>query len=72
MLHEGAREYVLKETSPGHYVPVEITVLNETRDQVYALGNLAPDNRVVERGAILLKPVVHQILAAAPVPARAR
>ena len=64
MLHEGIREFVLKEVGPGRYAPEEITVVNETRDQVYALGNLSPGDRVVERGAILIKPMVHSILKA--------
>ena len=63
MLHEGLREYVLKEISPGRYEPMEISVVNETSDQVFALGNLVPGDRAVESGAILLKPLVHQILA---------
>lgn len=57
MLHEGLREFVLKETAPGRFRPEEITVVNETKDQVYALGDLAPGERVVERGAILVKPI---------------
>jgi hypothetical protein len=64
MLHEGLREFVLKETAPGRFVPVEITVVNETKDQVYALGDIAPGDRIVERGAILIKPMVHSILKA--------
>jgi hypothetical protein len=62
MLHEGLREFVLKEVAPNQYQPEEITVVNETRDEVYALGNLAPGDRVIERGAILLKPAVHQMI----------
>lgn len=65
MLHEGLREYVLKEVSPGHFEPVEITVVNETSERVFALGNLVAGERIVERGAILLKPLVHQILSEA-------
>ena len=65
MLHEGLREYVLKEVSPGHSEPVEITVVNETSERVFALGNLVAGERIVERGAILLKPLVHQILSEA-------
>jgi hypothetical protein len=65
MLHEGLREYVLKEIAPGKYLPLEIVVINETRDQVFALGDLVPGDRVVDRGAILLKPVIHQYLEAA-------
>lgn len=66
MLHEGIREYVLKELAPNQFVPEEIVVLNETNDQVYALGNLVPGDRVIERGAILLKPVMHQFLERTP------
>jgi hypothetical protein len=62
MLHEGLREYVMKEVSPGEFTPQEVVVVNETNDQVYALGDLAPGDRIIERGAILLKPAVHQII----------
>jgi hypothetical protein len=66
MLHEGLREFVMKETGPGLYTPEEITVVNETRDQVYAIGNLSPGDRIIESGAILLKPLIHQILERQP------
>jgi hypothetical protein len=62
MLHEGLREFVLKEIAPNRYMPEEITVVNETREEVYALGNLVPGDHIIERGAILLKPIVHQII----------
>lgn len=64
MLHEGLREYVLKEIAPHRYAPSEITVVNETPDQVFALGALNPGDRIIGSGAILLKPIVHEILAA--------
>lgn len=63
MLHEGIRDFVLKESGPGQYQPVQITVLNETLEKVYALGALSPGDHVIERGAILLKPILHQIEA---------
>ena len=72
MLHEGKREYVMKEIAPGRYEPKEITVVNETRDQVFALGDLIPGDKVVERGAILLKPTIHQILVEAKEVSRVR
>jgi hypothetical protein len=62
MLHEGLREYLLKEVGPGRYRPIEITVVGETADHVFALGDLAPGDRVVEKGAILLKPLVRQLI----------
>lgn len=64
MLHEGLRDFVLKETAPGQFRPEEITVVNESKDQVYALGDIRPGDRIVERGAILMKPMVHSILRA--------
>jgi hypothetical protein len=65
MLHEGVKEYVMKEISPGKFQAKEITVLNETPNQVFALGDLSPGDRVVERGAILLKPTIHEMIVQA-------
>ena len=64
MLHEGVREYILKEIAQGQYQPEEVTVLNETKDHVYAIGELAPGDRIIEQGAILLKPIIHEALEA--------
>lgn len=61
MVHEGLNEYVLKEISPGKYKPVKITVVSESTNKIYAIGDLSGHDRVIERGAILLKPVVHQL-----------
>lgn len=62
LLHEGAYEYVLKETGPYQFIPQVITIGEGTPDEVDVIQGLAPDDKVAMRGAILLKPVLHELL----------
>jgi hypothetical protein len=62
LLHEGRQEYILKYLGQGHYHPVPVFVLDTVDEQVLVIGNLKPGDRIVSRGAILLKPLLHQVL----------
>ena len=62
LLHEGVYEYVLKEIGPYQFIPQVITIGEGTPDEVDVIQGLAPDDKVAMRGAILLKPVLHELL----------
>lgn len=62
LLHEGIYEYVLKETGPGRFVPEIVTIGEGTPDEVDVVEGLRPGERIVVRGAILLKPLLHELI----------
>lgn len=62
LLHEGTNEYVLREVGPSQFVPQAITIGEGTPDEVDVIEGLSPDDKVVMRGAILLKAVLHELL----------
>ncbi len=61
-IHEGVREYVWKETAPGRFAPQTVSLIDSTPDEASVLG-LAPGDRIVGRGAILLKPLLDELRA---------
>jgi hypothetical protein len=62
LLHEGAREYVLKEVAPAQFSAVNVSITEETPDQAMVLG-LNSGDRIIGVGAILLKPELHFLLS---------
>lgn len=60
-VHEGAREYVWREAGAGRFEPRRVSVLEATPEQASVLG-LSPGDRIVGRGAILLKPLLRPAL----------
>lgn len=61
-VHEGVREYVWTETAPGRFAAREVSLVDATPTEAFVLG-LEPGDRVVARGAILLKPLLKAALA---------
>ncbi|HEX4048652.1 MAG TPA: hypothetical protein VH309_12485 [Elusimicrobiota bacterium] len=61
-VHEGASEYVWKESSPGRFEARSVSFVDSTPDEVAVLG-LEPGDRIVASGAILLKPLLRRVLA---------
>lgn len=61
-IHIGAREYVWKVTGPGEFAAQSVSVVDSTPDDLSVLG-LSPGDRIVTRGAILLKPLLEPLLA---------
>ncbi len=64
LLHEGQREYLLEQLSPGEYTPVPVVVLDTIDDSVLVIGKIKAGEEIVSRGSILVKPIVHQLLRA--------
>jgi cobalt-zinc-cadmium efflux system membrane fusion protein len=62
VLHEGSREYVFKELGSGEYAPQSVAIIDESENSAEVLGNLKPSDRIVARGAILLKPILSVLL----------
>lgn len=62
ILHEGIHEYVLKQAGPQEFVPRAITIGEGDPDEMEVVTGLFPDDTIVGRGAILLKPFLHQWL----------
>lgn len=62
ILHEGVQEFVMKELSPGHYEPLSVSIISEQSGMTEILGDLRPGDRVVQSGAILLKPVLPELI----------
>lgn len=61
LLNEGLREFVYKEVSPGQFVAKHVAVVGETANEVYVLGDISSGDRLIGRGAILLKPLAHSL-----------
>jgi|GEM_PF-1776633 len=61
LLHEGAREYVIKQLSPGILTAAGVSVIQDSDKEVWVMGIQANDI-LVGSGAILLKPALHTIL----------
>lgn len=61
-VHEGTSEYVWREVSPGRFEARGVSFIDSTPDEASVLG-LEPGDRVVARGAILLKPLLRGVLA---------
>ena len=61
-VHEGTQEFVWKEVAPGQFEARNISLVEETPDEASVLG-LNPGDRIVARGAILLKPLLKPLLA---------
>src|SRR5262249_42326022 len=68
LLHVGERDYALVEAEPGTWRITQVRTGELRGDQVEVLSGVKSGERVVGRGAILLKPVVVQALQS---PARA-
>jgi hypothetical protein len=63
LLHEGLYDYVLKAEAPNRFVPTRVTVEEESPDRVEILTGMSRQDKIVGRGAILLKPYIHQMMA---------
>lgn len=63
LLHEGAQEYLLQETGHGAFKPRKISILDSSAQSALVIGDIKPGDRVLSRGAILLKPFLHQLLS---------
>lgn len=61
-VHEGTQEYVWKQVAPGEFAAQDVSVVDATPDAAAVLG-LEPGDRIVARGAILLKPLLKPLLA---------
>ncbi len=61
ILHEGLNEFVLKETSLGHYRLTPVFIVDETPDSAHVMG-LSFGDSIVASGAILLKPELHNFV----------
>ena len=61
-IHEGTQEYVWKEVAPAQFTAQNVSMVDATPDEVSVLG-LHPGDRIVGRGAILLKPLLKRLLA---------
>lgn len=68
LLHEGANEYVMKEINPGQFVPENVSIIGESGGSTEVIGNFKPGDRVIQNGAILLKPVLQTLLNAGSKP----
>lgn len=62
ILHEGVQEYVMREVTPGKYEPQTISIVSENAGSAEILSQLQENDRVIETGAILLKPVLPELL----------
>lgn len=62
VLHEGMREYVLKEISPRHYRLAPVVIVDESPDMAQVFGVNAGE-AIVGSGAILLKPEIHNFIS---------
>jgi hypothetical protein len=65
VLHEGRQEYLLQELEPGRYRPQPVYILDTMQDSVLVIGNIKAGEKIISRGAILLKPLLHDVLRAA-------
>jgi hypothetical protein len=63
LLHEGLREYLVQEVSPGHFSTRGVTIVDSGEDSVLVIGDVKPGDRIVGQGAILLKPLLHHLIA---------
>ncbi len=61
-MHEETREYVWKEVAPAQFAAQSVSVVDASPTEVAVLG-LSPGDRIVGRGAILLKPLLKRVLA---------
>jgi hypothetical protein len=61
ILHEGYREFVLKEASPGHFKVQPIFIVDETPASAQIIG-LKNGDSLIGSGAILLKPELHNFI----------
>lgn len=61
-VHEETREYVWKEVAPAQFAAQSVSVVDASPTEVAVLG-LSPGDRIVGRGAILLKPLLKRVLA---------
>lgn len=61
-VHEGIQDYVWRETAPGQFEAQLVSMVDATPDDLAVLG-LNPGDRIVARGAILLKPLLAPLLA---------
>ncbi len=62
LLHEGLYDYILRETAPNEFVPSRVTIEDESSESADVITNLSSGDKIVKRGAILLKPYIHQML----------
>lgn len=62
LIHEGIREYVWKEVAPRQFSAQTISVVDANACDVSVLG-LQTGDRIVARGAILLKPLLPKLLS---------
>ncbi|MGN6107188.1 MAG: efflux RND transporter periplasmic adaptor subunit [Kofleriaceae bacterium] len=65
VLHIGRADYLLAERGAGRWQVVEVALGDALDDHVEVLRGLAPGDRVIGTGAILLKPFVVEALARA-------
>ena len=63
ILHEGLQEYVFKEVAPNEYMPELVSIVSEMPDSAEVTGDLHPGDRLINSGAILLKPLLHSLLS---------
>lgn len=63
VLYISNEEYVLKRISPNEYVPKHISIASHSSDGVIVFGGLQGSDEVLSEGAILLKPMVEQLVA---------
>ncbi len=61
ILHEGFREFVLKEVSSGHFQVVPVFIVDETPSSAQIIG-ITKDDSLIGSGAILLKPELHNFI----------
>lgn len=62
LLHIKSEEYVLKQMAQGVFSPVHVTVLADAGEKVLVSGSLTSEDKIVSRGAILLKNDVKQLV----------
>jgi hypothetical protein len=63
ILHEGTQEFVLREVGRNEFMSAVVSIVDETPDRAHVIG-LNPGDTVIGSGAILLKPILHELLSA--------
>lgn len=61
LLTHGLQEFTFLQVAPGEFEIKPVAVVGETADDVFVVGALKPGDRLIGRGAILLKPLVHDV-----------
>ena len=65
LIHQGLDEYVWQEVATGEFVPRKVTPVEGSPDEVILSSGISEKTKIIGRGAILLKPQIKLILAAA-------